>query len=85
MDDSDMRIMDIIERAGGLLDLSHRYQITTNAMRLWISRGIPRRYHRDLSSLTHLPIEAIREVSLRARSERARRKEVDKQTPSLAS
>lgn len=68
---SDLTVMDIIERAGGLLELSHRYQITTNAMRLWASRGIPRRYHRDLSGLARLSVEAIREVSLRAKASRA--------------
>ena len=67
---SDLTVMDIIERAGGLLELSHRYQITTNAMRLWASRGIPRRYHRDLSGLARLSVEAIREVSLRAKAVR---------------
>ena len=65
-----LTVMDIIERAGGLLELSHRYQITTNAMRLWASRGIPRRYHRDLSGLARLSVEAIREVSLRAKAGR---------------
>ena len=67
MDESDLTVGALIERAGGVLELSHRYQITTNAIRYWAHRGIPRRYHRDLSSLARVPVETVRQVSGRAR------------------
>jgi hypothetical protein len=57
-------VRDVIDRAGGYVELSYQLNITNFALRSWTQRGIPRRYWKLLAKKTGLTQEQIENARL---------------------
>lgn len=64
-------IQQIVEKAGGMIQLGAVLNITNNAIRSWYDRGIPRRYWHQLSERTGVAVEAIKKASSKAKTQNA--------------
>jgi hypothetical protein len=59
-------VRNIVESAGGLIELSYELELTNNAVRSWFVRGIPRRYWKRLSQKIGVTTQEIEKANRRA-------------------
>lgn len=59
-------VKDIVDAAGGYIELSYELGLSNYAVRAWFARGIPRRYWKLLGKKTGLTATEIEKANSRA-------------------